>query len=67
MDVLLSIIFDFLIEVPGAFLCWAFKGFKGTLKQEIKAPGWRNGLVGIIFWAFLLWIVILIMRSISPI
>ncbi len=39
---------DFVIEIVGALVVWAFKGFKGTLSDEMSRPHesnfktWRN-------------------------
>ena len=44
-------VFSFIIEIVGAFIVWAFKGFKGKLSDEMSGPyesnkkGWRNALI----------------------
>jgi Na+/proline symporter len=45
---------NFVIEILGAFVVWAFKGFKGTISDEMSGPHesnfktWRNFLITII-------------------
>jgi len=48
-------IFNFLMEVIGAFIVWASKGFKGKFDDEMTSPNesnkksWRNTLISIAF------------------
>jgi len=48
-------IFSFLMEVIGAFIVWASKGFKGKFDDEMSNPyeiskkSWRNTLISIVF------------------
>ena len=59
--------FSFIIQITGAIIVWVFKGFKGKLSDEMAVPyesnikTWRN----IIITCFLLFIVYLIVKSIS--
>ena len=45
---------NFIIEIIGAFVVWMFKGFKGTISDEMSGPHefnfktWRNFLITII-------------------
>jgi hypothetical protein len=49
-----STIGNFAIEIVGAFVVWALKGFKGTISDEMSGPNesniktWRNFLITII-------------------
>ena len=60
-------IFSFLTEIIGAFLVWAFKGFKGKLSDEMSDPyessnkSWRNMIISFL----ILFIVILIVFKIQ--
>lgn len=44
----------FIIEIIGAFVCWAFGGFKGKLEEEMSGPydtsgkSWRNLIVSVL-------------------
>jgi len=38
-----SNIASFIIEIVGAFIVWAFKGFKGSLSDEMSGPFESNG------------------------
>ena len=31
-------IINFIIEIVGAFVVWAFKGFKGSINDEMSSP-----------------------------
>jgi hypothetical protein len=48
-------IFSLILEIIGAFIAWAFKGFKGKLMDEISGPyessrkSWRNLIISSIF------------------
>lgn len=45
---------NFIIELTGAFVVWTFKGFKGTISDEMSGPNesnfktWRNFLITIV-------------------
>lgn len=47
--------FSFVIEIIGAFIVWASKGFKGKLEDEMSRPyesnkkSWRNALISFAF------------------
>lgn len=34
---------SFIIEIVGAFIVWTFKGFKGSLSDEMSGPNESNG------------------------
>jgi hypothetical protein len=53
----------FIFQIIGAFMTWAFKGFKGKLNDEIALPYeqtwkyYRNSIisllvVGLLYWMF---------------
>jgi hypothetical protein len=50
----------FIFQIIGAFMTWAFKGFKGKLNDEIALPyeqTYRNSIisllvVGLLYWMF---------------
>jgi len=54
---------NFIIEIIGAFVVWMFKGFRGTISDEMSSPHesniktWRNFLITII--VFLLIVVVI--------
>jgi Na+/H+ antiporter NhaC len=47
-------VFSFFMEIIGAFIVWASKGFKGKLNDEMSGPhesskkSWRNALISIL-------------------
>ena len=55
--------FSFIMEVVGAFIVWALKGFKGKFNDEMSGPyestrkSWRNALISIGFVLIILAIV----------
>lgn len=52
--------FGFILEVIGAFIVWACKGFKGKFDDEMTGPNewnrkrWRNALISAGFIAIVL-------------
>lgn len=45
------------IQAPGAFIFWVFKGFKTTFKEEFGHRK-RNMIVGGLFWFVLIAVVV---------
>ncbi len=50
VELLLEIIFEFLICAPGAFILWACGGFKGSFSNIVTAKQNSAAVVGILFW-----------------
>lgn len=48
-------IFSFLMQLIGAFIVWALKGFKGKFNDEMSGPheigikSWRNFFISVVF------------------
>ena len=52
----------YFLDVPGAFVMWAVKGFSTKFKSELKHRR-RNMIVGALFWFFLIALIILIVSK----
>lgn len=52
------------IELVGAFIFWAFKGFKAPFHKELKYAK-RNMLVGAIIWILAIALIVLIAGRLS--
>lgn len=46
-ELLFEILIKNILVLPGAFVRWSFKGFKGTLKQLLEKSDWTtNSIIG---------------------
>jgi len=52
IEAIVEIIVLIIFSVPGAFIIWALKGFKGSFKQQLAVgDGYLHGVVGLCFIA----------------
>lgn len=53
-EIIWQVVFEWLLGAPGAFVLWAFKGFKGTYKNILAENPNKSAAIG-----FCLWVVVI--------
>lgn len=51
MEFVIELFAELLLYPVGAFICWAFTGFRGSFREELTEHDTRNSVVALIFFA----------------
>ena len=60
MEMVFEFLAEFLVYPIGAFICWMFKGFRGTFREELFEHDLRNILVAVASFAVVMGLVCVI-------